>query len=92
MDKDELIKDLENTLQDWKGRPAFPQNMVPVLVTGSDITYPEVMHILEAAGLRIVRDDMSLGERYFAQQFRPGQRGRGLADERRADVDDARDG
>ncbi len=67
MDKDELIKDLENTLQDWKGRPNFPKNMVPVLVTGTDITYPEVMQIFEAAGLRAVRDDLSLGERYFSQ-------------------------
>lgn len=69
MDKDELIKDLENTLQEWKGRPDFPKNMVPVLVTGTDITYPEVMQIFEAAGLRAVRDDLSLGERYFAQSI-----------------------
>ncbi len=67
MDKDELIRDLEDTLKEWQARPAFPKNMVPVLVTGSDITYSEVMQIFEAAGLRVVRDDLSLGERYFAQ-------------------------
>jgi benzoyl-CoA reductase/2-hydroxyglutaryl-CoA dehydratase subunit BcrC/BadD/HgdB len=67
MPKDELIKELESTLKDWKKRPEFPANQVPVLLTGSDITYPEFMEALESAGLRIVRDDMSLGERYFAE-------------------------
>ncbi len=64
--KKEFIKELEATLKDWKNRPEFPSSMVSVLVTGSDITYPEWMDVLESAGLRCVRDDMSLGERYFA--------------------------
>lgn len=64
--KKEFIKELESTLKDWKKRPEFPSSMFPVLVTGSDITYPEWMEVLESAGLRCVRDDMSLGERYFA--------------------------
>jgi len=67
MPKDQLIKELESTLKDWKKRPDFPKDRVSVLVTGSDITYLEWMEVLENAGLRIVRDDMSLGERYFAE-------------------------
>lgn len=67
--KQEFIKELESTLKDWKKRPDFPTSMIPVLVTGSDITYPEWMEVLESAGLRCVRDDMSLGERYFAQSI-----------------------
>jgi benzoyl-CoA reductase/2-hydroxyglutaryl-CoA dehydratase subunit BcrC/BadD/HgdB len=65
-DKTTLADDLEAILSDWQARPSFPSDRVPVLVTGSDITYVEVMDILEAARLRVVRDDLSLGERYFA--------------------------
>jgi benzoyl-CoA reductase/2-hydroxyglutaryl-CoA dehydratase subunit BcrC/BadD/HgdB len=65
--KEELITELESTLKDWQNRAAFPKDKVPVLVTGSDITFYEVMDGFEMAGLRIVRDDMSLGERYFAE-------------------------
>jgi benzoyl-CoA reductase/2-hydroxyglutaryl-CoA dehydratase subunit BcrC/BadD/HgdB len=68
--KAELVDFLEKTLMEWTLRPSFPKNKVPVLLTGSDITYPEMMDILEAAGLRAVRDDLSLGERYFARSIR----------------------
>ncbi|MBU0994562.1 MAG: 2-hydroxyacyl-CoA dehydratase family protein [Proteobacteria bacterium] len=67
MHKDDLIAALEKTLEEWKNRPAFPSDCLPVLLTGSDMTYPEGMDILEAAKLRAVRDDLSLGERYFAE-------------------------
>jgi benzoyl-CoA reductase/2-hydroxyglutaryl-CoA dehydratase subunit BcrC/BadD/HgdB len=40
-----------------------------MLVTGSDITFGEAMEAFEIAGIRIVRDDMSLGERYFAKSI-----------------------
>jgi benzoyl-CoA reductase/2-hydroxyglutaryl-CoA dehydratase subunit BcrC/BadD/HgdB len=69
MEKGALEKELEATLKAWKERPAFPGDRVPVLVTGSDITFPQVMDIFEKAKLRIVRDDMSLGERYFAESI-----------------------
>jgi benzoyl-CoA reductase/2-hydroxyglutaryl-CoA dehydratase subunit BcrC/BadD/HgdB len=68
--KDKVIKDLETTLKEWKKKSDFPKDMVPVMVTGSDITYPEWMEVLDQAGLRLVRDDMSLGERYFATSIR----------------------
>lgn len=67
MPKEALLRELESTLKDWEKRAEFPSDRVPVLVTGSDITYPEWMEVLESAGLRIVRDDLSLGERYFAE-------------------------
>lgn len=70
MDKTGLIAELEKTLVDWKNLPSFPLNRVPVLLTGSDITYGEMMDILDAAKLRAVRDDLSLGERYFAVSIR----------------------
>ena len=66
-DKETLIHELETIREEWKNRPPFPDDHTPVLVTGSDITYPEVVAVLEAAGLRMVRDDLSLGERYFAE-------------------------
>ncbi len=65
----ETITELKSALDDWRKRPAFPDDKIPVLVTGSDITYGEAMEVFETAGLRIVRDDMSLGERYFAESI-----------------------
>lgn len=69
MNKDELVDELERTTGEWQKRKDFPDDFLPVLVTGSDITHPEVMEILEAAKLRAVRDDLSLGERYFAEMI-----------------------
>ncbi|MEX2716285.1 MAG: 2-hydroxyacyl-CoA dehydratase family protein [Candidatus Sigynarchaeum springense] len=66
MAKDDVIKILDETLKDWSARPPFPTGMKKVLLTGSDITYPEFMDTLEAAKIRVVRDDLSIGERYFA--------------------------
>jgi benzoyl-CoA reductase/2-hydroxyglutaryl-CoA dehydratase subunit BcrC/BadD/HgdB len=67
--KDELMKALEARLKDWHQRPQFPENKDPMLVTGSDITFSEAMETFEMAGIRVVRDDMSLGERYFAKSI-----------------------
>lgn len=67
--KEALLEILDATLENWRTRPPFPDDRVPVLVTGSDINYPEWMQVLEDAGLRMVRDDMSLGERYFARSI-----------------------
>ncbi|MFZ2630700.1 MAG: 2-hydroxyacyl-CoA dehydratase family protein [Desulfosalsimonadaceae bacterium] len=67
--KDALIKELGTTLEDWQNRPEFPNDKVPMLVTGTDITFAEAMDVFEVAGIRIVRDDMSLGERYFAESI-----------------------
>lgn len=67
MEKNELIAELEAARERWQNQPPFPLDRIPVLLTGSDITYGAVMEILEAARLRAVRDDLSLGERYFAE-------------------------
>jgi benzoyl-CoA reductase/2-hydroxyglutaryl-CoA dehydratase subunit BcrC/BadD/HgdB len=61
-----LIPVLERTLLEWEARPGFPEDKVPVLVTGSDLTYAQWPEAMEAAGLRMVRDDLGTGERYFA--------------------------
>lgn len=44
----------------------FPKNRIKVLLTGSDVTYPELMDQIDESGFRVVRDDLSVGERYFA--------------------------
>ncbi|MFX0102739.1 MAG: 2-hydroxyacyl-CoA dehydratase family protein [Candidatus Hodarchaeota archaeon] len=64
--KSEVIALLEKTLDEWKAKPEFPKDKKKILLTGSDITYVEWMDLLEDANLRVVRDDLSLGERYFA--------------------------
>lgn len=67
--KDEVLSAFEIMLADWQARPPFPGDRAPVLLTGSDVTADGWMETLEKAGLRVVRDDLSLGERYFARQI-----------------------
>ncbi len=64
--KEEVLEKLKAVLADWKSRPTFPDDKMPVLLTGSDVTTTGWMETLEEAGLRVVRDDLSLGERYFS--------------------------
>lgn len=64
--KELLVEDLKKTLVDWEGRNPFPAGKTPILLTGSDVTFVEWMNLLDTAGFRVVRDDLSLGERYFA--------------------------
>jgi benzoyl-CoA reductase subunit C len=81
MPKEDLLKELESRLEDWQNRPDFPKDKVPMLVTGSDITFGESMEAFEIAGIRMVRDDMSLGERYFAESIpEPGDPVEALVD------------
>ncbi|MFO8048386.1 MAG: 2-hydroxyacyl-CoA dehydratase family protein [Desulfosudaceae bacterium] len=47
-------------------RGPFPSDKKKILLTGSDVTYPEFMDQVDQAGFRVVRDDLSVGERYFA--------------------------
>jgi benzoyl-CoA reductase/2-hydroxyglutaryl-CoA dehydratase subunit BcrC/BadD/HgdB len=65
-DKTSLIPKLQNILNKWEDYSEFPSNFSPILLTGSDITYPDFMDLLEKAKLRLVRDDLSIGERYYA--------------------------
>jgi benzoyl-CoA reductase/2-hydroxyglutaryl-CoA dehydratase subunit BcrC/BadD/HgdB len=63
--KKTLLPELEKLLTDWESRAPFPADKTPILLTGSNVTYKEWMEVLETAGFRVVRDDLSLGERYF---------------------------
>nr|MDO8111812.1 2-hydroxyacyl-CoA dehydratase family protein [Candidatus Sigynarchaeota archaeon] len=64
--KADLLALLDKKLKEWAARPAFPDGKKKILLTGSDVTYPEWMDTLEEANLRVVRDDLSIGERCFA--------------------------
>jgi len=64
--KESLEETLRTTLADWQNRRPFPSDKIPILLTGSDVTFPQWMELLDTAGFRVTRDDLSLGERYFA--------------------------
>ena len=66
MPRELLVEDLKKMLSDWESRNPFPAGKAPILLTGSDVTFAEWMDLLDTAGFRVVRDDLSLGERYFA--------------------------
>jgi benzoyl-CoA reductase/2-hydroxyglutaryl-CoA dehydratase subunit BcrC/BadD/HgdB len=63
---DEASSWLDSEIKAWNSRQAFPSDKKRFLLTGSDITYIEWMDTLEECGIRIVRDDLSVGERFFA--------------------------
>jgi benzoyl-CoA reductase/2-hydroxyglutaryl-CoA dehydratase subunit BcrC/BadD/HgdB len=67
--RSEALPMLEQKLKEWIAKPAFPANKKKILLTGSDITYSEWWQMLDEAGLRVVRDDLSIGERYFAHDI-----------------------
>jgi len=62
----EILSWLDSEIKAWNARPAFPSGKKRFLLTGSDITYIEWMDTLEDCGIRIVRDDLAVGERFFA--------------------------
>ncbi|MCP4761639.1 MAG: 2-hydroxyacyl-CoA dehydratase [archaeon] len=65
--KTSVIEKLEKILEEWQSKSEFPsKNKKKVLLTGSDITYPEWMELMDECGLRVVRDDLTIGERYYA--------------------------
>jgi len=64
--KPEAIKEIDAAIATMKNRGPFPADKIKVLLTGSDVTYPELMEQIDEAGFRVVRDDLSIGERYFA--------------------------
>ena len=65
-EKNALIPKLQQILSEWEGYPDFPVGYAKILLTGTDVTFPEFMDSLEKAKLRVVRDDLSVGERYYA--------------------------
>lgn len=64
---DEISAWLDSEIKAWNSKPAFPSGKKRFLLTGSDITYVEWMDTLEDCAIRIVRDDLSIGERFFAK-------------------------
>jgi len=63
---DEISSWLDSEIAAWKSKPAFPSGKKRFLLTGSDVTYVEWMDTLDDCGIRVVRDDLSVGERLFA--------------------------
>jgi benzoyl-CoA reductase subunit C len=66
---DEVLAWLDSEITRWNAKPAFPSGKKRLLLTGSDVTYLEWMDMLDDCGIRIVRDDLSVGERLFATQI-----------------------
>jgi len=62
----EALTEIQAAVDGLKNRGPFPKDKKKVLLTGSDVTYPELMDLFDEAGLRVVRDDLSVGERYFS--------------------------
>jgi len=63
---DEVSVWLDAEIKVWNSKPAFPAGKKRFLLTGSDVTYAEWMDTLDDCGIRVVRDDLSIGERFFA--------------------------
>jgi len=68
-DKSLLIAEFTNILNEWKNRTPFTNDKKRVLLTGSDVNYVEFFELLDSCGLRVVRDDLSIGERYFNNEI-----------------------
>lgn len=64
--KDQALISLKKRLSEWNAKSPFPANKKKIFLTGSDVTYAEWFDTLDEAGLRVVRDDLSIGERYYA--------------------------
>jgi benzoyl-CoA reductase/2-hydroxyglutaryl-CoA dehydratase subunit BcrC/BadD/HgdB len=63
--KKEAAAEVEALIAKVRGRGPVPKNRKKVLLTGSDVTYPELMDQIDESGFRVVRDDLSVGERYY---------------------------
>lgn len=65
-ERNRLVPQLDRLIEAWQRRDPFPAGKKRILLTGSDVTYVEWMELLDECGLRVVRDDLSIGERYFS--------------------------
>ena len=65
-EKKSEIEKLTALVENWESKPEFPSNKTKILLTGSDVTFKEFMEYLDEVGFRVVRDDLSIGERYYA--------------------------
>ncbi len=64
--KQEAAAAVDAMIAQAEKRGPFPAKKKKALLTGSDVTYPELMDELDEVGFRAVRDDLSVGERYYA--------------------------
>ena len=64
--KKEAAAEIDALIAKVEKKGPFPKNRKKVLLTGSDVTYPELMDQLDGSGFRVARDDLSVGERYYA--------------------------
>lgn len=62
----EAAVEIDSLIRKIQDRGPFPADKKKILLTGSDVTYPELMDQIDEVGFRVVRDDLSAGERYFA--------------------------
>lgn len=69
--KASVEKLLDDTIADWSARGPFPAGKKPAFLTGTDVSYAQWMDLLDDAGFRVVRDDLGVGERYYATSI-PG--------------------
>lgn len=65
-DRHTVLPFLTQKIKKWKQKEKFPSTKIPIFLTGSDILHPDWYKFLEQANLRVIRDDQSLGERYFS--------------------------
>lgn len=66
LQKKDAAAEIDALISRVEKKGPFPKNRKKVLLTGSDVTYPELMDQIDEAGFRVVRDDLSVGERYYA--------------------------
>lgn len=65
-DRNQVLEFLKQKKTDWGKKEPFPSSKIPIYLTGSDVLHPDWYDFLEKANLRVIRDDQSLGERYFS--------------------------
>ena len=69
LDKDEVIKRLQDTLEELKNKePIKDDKLKKILLTGSDIDDSEFIKYLETLGFHVIIDDLGVGTKYFWQK------------------------
>jgi benzoyl-CoA reductase/2-hydroxyglutaryl-CoA dehydratase subunit BcrC/BadD/HgdB len=63
--KADVLKLLDSTIADWKKKDKLPDDLKKIFLVGSDTTFSEWMDLLDECSLRVIRDEVSIGERYF---------------------------
>jgi len=56
---------LQDLLEEWERKEAVDDGRVPLLVSGSTCTTPDLYELLQELGAEVVDDDLCSGHRYF---------------------------